>query len=536
MIPENEKYLIIAITLLAAILRLWGYSAVSVEHFDEGVYASNIWFDEEEGYRYPDRHLYAPPLLPTLIEWCHVILGASPMALLLPGLLTGIATIPLLWWFGRQIAGPFAGLAAASLLATNEPHILYSRTALTEPLLCFWMLLCVCLAHQSIIRFLQSEKVDIKAGSLAGFSGLAAGLAWLSKYNGWLALAVIISASLAWGLFSKFTIKKWSRLAAASGLILLVAFLVWLPYLLSLQKYGGYAAVAGNHQQYFVGLAGWTDSLFIQITKQFQLIGLTTACGFCIVGVLAWKWLPGIETRRNTPAWSLNNISLGVWMTASWLIGLSVAIPLYYPYPRLCVPWMIAFCLAVGLITQFLLSGRNKTEQENNKVENNRVEKNESRILLLIILLGGISLIGPLQSAPAWEPRNQFQRIALLCVIDAGKVAKQQGRRAEEVIFYVYGEPALFYHLSAADLLTGPIGHLDFAKPGASRTPYPTFLVVGPHAQRSELFHKQWKELSDHFKLISEYEYAPSLLVQLNKKELGQNNENAWPVKLYQLK
>ena len=42
---------------------------MAVEHFDEGVYASNIWFGPEAGYQYPMRRLYAPPLLPSLIEW-----------------------------------------------------------------------------------------------------------------------------------------------------------------------------------------------------------------------------------------------------------------------------------------------------------------------------------------------------------------------------------------------------------------------------------------------------------------------------------
>ncbi|MBL4885155.1 MAG: glycosyltransferase family 39 protein [Planctomycetaceae bacterium] len=532
MVPTNEKKLILVITLLAAMLRLWGYSAVSIEHFDEGVYASNIWFDQDEGYRYPDRHLYAPPLVPTLIEWGHVILGPTSLATILPGLLAGIATIPLLWWFGRQIAGPFAGLCAASLLATNEAHILYSRTALTEPLLCFWMLLSVYLAHQALTHLLQGEKSDLKTGWLAGFAGLTAGLAWLSKYNGWLALAVIVSASLAWGLFSKFTVKKWSKLAAGSALIVLVAFLVWLPYLSALQKFGGYAAVAGNHQQYFVGLAGWQESLFAQLSKQFQLLGITSACGFGIVGVLVWKRSMWITPQKTPHSFSLAQISLGSWMTASWLIGLSVAIPLYYPYPRLCAPWMIAFCLATGLIVSKLCQGGNVNRTQ----EQNPSKKHELQTLLSVILLAGVSLIGPLRLAPAWEPRNEYRRIATKCVMDAGEIAKQQGHAAEEVVFYVYGEPAMFYHLSAADRLTGPIGHLDFAKPGASRVPFPTFLVVGPHALRSDLFHEQWKELGDHFQLIAEYQYHPSLLVQLNKKDGDQEKETSLPVKLYQLK
>ena len=42
-------------------------SRSAVEHFDEGVYASNIYFAAPE-YAYPLQRFYAPPLLPALIE------------------------------------------------------------------------------------------------------------------------------------------------------------------------------------------------------------------------------------------------------------------------------------------------------------------------------------------------------------------------------------------------------------------------------------------------------------------------------------
>ncbi len=537
MISKDEKKFLVVIFILTVILRLWGYAASRVEHFDEGVYASNIWFNEDEGYRYPDRHLYAPPLLPTFIEWSHVVLGPTALAPLLPGLLAGIATVPLLWWFGRQLAGPLAGLSAAALLATNEAHILYSRTALTEPLLCFWMLLAVYLAHQSFLHFYRSDHLSKQSCLFAALAGLTAGLAWLTKYNGWLALAIIISASVAWGLFSRFSFRKWKLLAIHSAIIFLMALLIWLPYLSSLQKFGGYAAVAGNHQQYFVGLTGWADSLFAQISKQLQLIGLTTASGLCIVAVLIWRGpftydLPqnnSVGQTEKEPSAFLFRLfgksKLGGWMTASWLIGLSVAIPLYYPYPRLCVPWMIAFCMVFGLVAVVV---QNKFHVKS--------EMKNSIPLALTVILAAFSLIGPAFAAPAWESREGLFHIASQSVLDAGKVARSQGHQSDQVVFYVYGEPALFYHLSAADRLTGPIGHLDFAKPGVSRMPYPTFLVIGPHAQGSELFHQQWEENGDHFELIAEYEYSPSLLIKLNKKEAHADDNSNWQVRLYLLK
>ena len=76
-ISRRELLFVVLISLLGLALRFWDLSAIAVEHFDEGVYASNLWFTAEEGYRYPDRHLYAPPLLPSLIEWSLLIFGTA---------------------------------------------------------------------------------------------------------------------------------------------------------------------------------------------------------------------------------------------------------------------------------------------------------------------------------------------------------------------------------------------------------------------------------------------------------------------------
>ena len=72
--PARAELLCLAgAILLGAILRLAYPGRMAIEHFDEGVYASNFWFGAEEGYEYPARHLYAPPLLPAAIEWTMIL-------------------------------------------------------------------------------------------------------------------------------------------------------------------------------------------------------------------------------------------------------------------------------------------------------------------------------------------------------------------------------------------------------------------------------------------------------------------------------
>ncbi len=529
-ISRAEILFVIGISLLAAALRCWDLSAIAVEHFDEGVYASNLWFTADEGYRYPDRHLYAPPLLPSLIEWSLLIFGQASWVPALPSLVAGICTIPLIWWMGRKLGGPLCGLSAAILLATNDVHILYSRTALTEAVLCFFMLLSVSLAHCTCLEQNAEAQFSKRSIMRALLSGMMAGLAWLTKYNGWLSLAVIISGSAGWALFSRMLFRQWKWLILHWLIIVAVALTVWLPYMLSLNQYGGYSAVAANHRQYFGGLNVWLPTLQRQVFNQWALSSWTTMCGLLYVGCLAVfrssfaKWIPNITSKMISPS--------GCWLLASWCIGLTVAIPLYHPYPRLVVPWWIGICLLGGLIATKLPVGRasSLSHQQTDK----QTGFQSALPVIGLIILSLLTFIGPIMQAPAWENRTELRTIAVNDVQQAGELAEQAGFRENKVIFYVYGEPAIFYHISAQNRLVGPIGHLDFALPQARNSNVPIFLITGPHAEQSKLFHEQWQKLGNEFELIKTDEALPSRLVQLNNENSLQQSEPD-SYRLYQL-
>ena len=118
-VTRFEMTVALALTLVGAAVRFAFPSAMAIEHFDEGVYASNLLFPDQD-YRYPDRHLYAPSLVPALIEWSIILFGDKGIAPMLPSLLFGTLTIPLIWWVGRQWFGPIPGLAAATLSALAQ--------------------------------------------------------------------------------------------------------------------------------------------------------------------------------------------------------------------------------------------------------------------------------------------------------------------------------------------------------------------------------------------------------------------------------
>src|SRR6478609_8227318 len=138
----RELGLLAAVLLIGVVLRLFAFSHSAVEHFDEGVYASNIYFGPPD-YAYPQQRFFGPPLLPALIE-AGMIAGLPPnFAALLPSFIAGSVTLVALWWFGRSWFGPEVGLAAAALLALSNFHIAFTTTALTDVLLGLWLVLAI---------------------------------------------------------------------------------------------------------------------------------------------------------------------------------------------------------------------------------------------------------------------------------------------------------------------------------------------------------------------------------------------------------
>ncbi|MCA8988052.1 MAG: glycosyltransferase family 39 protein, partial [Planctomycetaceae bacterium] len=445
-IRRPEMLTIVLITFLAAAIRIFSISGIAVEHFDEGVYASNLWFSEAEGYQYPNRYLYAPPLLPALIEWSLVIFGSSETWIpAIPSLLASIFTIPLMWWIGRRTSGPVAGLAAAMILAANNVHILYARTALTESLLCFFMLLSVSLANCMCRELTISPRYRFYPFMLAVLSGLMAGLGWWTKYSGWLSLAVIVSGTAGWGLW-RYRMREWIWLAIHLGVIVVVAVLVWLPFYFSLNQYGGYSAVAENHRQYFVGWSGWLTSLQYQLSSQWQMSGLLTLLGVVGAALITRQAADEPDLSASPVAQQPLLQASGVWLGASWFLGLSLAIPLYTPYPRLVVPWWIIVCFLLGIVIS-RLGTRLKS------VLKKPVSHRALAMSLLILLYGGTLLDKNFLGVMTWQPRLFIRDIATQVLERTQQTATQEGKSADQVICYVYGEPALFYHLSALNVL-----------------------------------------------------------------------------------
>lgn len=583
-ISRYELWVVVAITLLGAAVRFAFPSAMAIEHFDEGVYASNLLF-YDQGNEYPDRHLYAPSLVPALIEWSVILFGDKGIAPMLPSLLFGTLTIPLIWWVGRQWFGPLSGIAAATLLSLSDFHIAFSRSALTDVPLCFWLLLAVYLFERSFRDLSWPTAIA---------AGITTGLAWWTKYNGWLSMAISLSGLIAWSLFAQRDERHFLRRLSLWAIAAATAIAVWSPYLLTLPH--GYAEVARNHGQYVGGFDGWWVRAFRQLQSLAFWNGPTAwlSLGLMILSLVGLKFLPPHnQTRRGITlsdffalfviaaslsafaavkssnelvaaqaafavvagavttclarfgrelpppedagafSWMDFRFERQHWLMAAWFIGLSLSTPMYRAYPRLALPWLVVTCLS----SASLLATPSQTNHPQSQLD----WRKRATILggIVCVLIWGICWHLPADSLRqrGWSSRTAFASMATDIRGDALSAVAPANLGGTHAVIYVYAEPGLFFHLPADGLAVQPAGNLSFVNIEATRK-LPTFLVTGPHAHRSQAFADEFARRADQFELIASYPYDASDFVRLDDVSATQLRAHREPleVRLYRVR
>ena len=617
-VSRTELLLILLITVLGAALRFVRLDDLAVEHFDEGVYASNLLFTAEEGYEYPQRFLYAPPLLPSLVEWSQIFTGGASWAPFLPALLLGSLTVPLVWLFVRRCFSPAGGLAAASLVALSDFHVSLSRSVLTDVPLGFFLVLAVWFT----VEALASGRVRWAVGA-----GIATGLAWSTKYNGWLPLAILSSGGAAAVIVAQWLTRSsrsaangdgtrksksskkrdaapdeadtglpgWSGFAKTLLVVGVVAVAVWSPVWFDLQDVGGYSVIAENHRQYVTGFSGWWDAVVRHGEVQKHGAGLLTFLSgwlavlsiallnvfdrstwnelWCdqtksrstgnesgadqpverstwnarmpwqaslIVGTIAGSIIlsplamlvflasfgfgrglmrlgrhDGPDTLAEpTPLW--RTLWSSHWLGLAWLCGLLLATPLYWPYPRLLIPLMSVCWVGAGVALARVASVYRRMYADSAPPvwsKARRAGQIPRAVLLLAVACLSLSFAAR-RTGSAWQVRDGFVSVADRCVEEASEHCRGESSSAAGVdfIIYVYGEPALIYHLSRDRVLARPVAKLDVAHDGI-----PTFVATGPHAERSPQFAEQLEQAGSSLTKIAQIAYSLSDFVLLDE-------------------
>lgn len=520
-IPRREFAWLVAACLLGAVLRLGFPGRMAIDHFDEGVYASNFWFGAEQGYSYPARHLYAPPLLPTAIEWTMIfasLCGFRPTGFvpMIPSLIAGLVTIPSVWWVGRRWFGQTAGLVAAWLVATSDFHASYSRAALTDVPVGLFILWGI---------YFLKQAMESGAWRDTLLASLFTGLAWWTKYNGWLPLAVGLSGGLAWQIFLPTAERKLGTVLKRWSIVAGLSLLFWSPVLIGLQKHGGYQTVAANHRQYVNGLDKWWSNAIHQ--------GLNVGVYDNVIGLPVEIWADSVQQRMNREPWSgfilapftvveaarfdrpyfsitpleervmspwvvrslllgtpalllatvLYGLAIGifsgrfirqtasVWYMAAWVGGLCVATPFYSPYPRLILPLLLVLWLGAGFTVQNIIDGHALRSGSGwtRFVASLRLE-----FCLPLMMICMIAIRCQLGSFHAWQDRSQFQTEIQELIGKIKKRTAASGDVRDEAIVFVAGHPPTFFALKGEGLsLVAPIQR----KILAERQNRPTFVA-----------------------------------------------------------
>ena len=164
---------LVAITLLAAALRL---ATLDLQSF---------WYDEA----FTPVHVLHPSLFSTLRSVSHTentpplwyvlawadsrVLGTGEIALRLPSALAGIATVPVAWAIGRELADCRAAIVCAALVAVNPLFVWYSQEARAYGLF-------VLMAALAMLCFVRAEHEPTR-GRMGAFA-LSGVLALLTHY------------------------------------------------------------------------------------------------------------------------------------------------------------------------------------------------------------------------------------------------------------------------------------------------------------------------------------------------------------------
>ena len=375
----------------------------------------------------------------------------------------GVATVALVYATIAPRLGRTTAAASAVFLALSDFHVVYSRMGLTDIAFVFFFLLAIWLFAQS------EEKQSLPYAVMAG---LATGLAWNTKYHGWLAAVVAglaIAPLIVAGRFGR-GLKSIGRLVVAG----FVAGLMYVPWFLYVQSQeGGYYRLAANHASYLNPGAAFAHTVR-QVGNQLFLDGwmgrLVPAVALAVVVILSAD-MSGRQRRMvlalGLPVMLLSGIALGLTGTAVVLgvVGLitlaksraphhlmllamfalfTLLTPLYTAYARLLMPWLCAVYVLAGIGVNSLVRAGSKAIPERRERNYMTVlAAGASTVFALAILLNGVR-----------EPARTF--IETLGFRDAAVGVSQMVSKGPPVL--VIGEPAVVFYLSE---LGYPARHID---------------------------------------------------------------------------
>ena len=272
-------------------------------------------------------------------------------------------------------------------------------------------------------------------------------------------------------------------------------------------------------------------TIYIGSSALLLVLGLAGIIGFLIWPVSGHKPRETLGSRVTAGS---DYSTPYCWVLLAWLVSLSLVTPLYYPYPRITTPWVVAACLCAGVgiawwsralrnvIFNSLTSGKSSSLD--------RVKTSHAGVVTtaLVLFFAVIYFLWHVKrdfennriarSIPAWQSRPRLENIAKLIVKNVvPHWHKNAGGSGDgEVFAMVYGEPSLLFHLNANGVPAVPIASLGSVMALPAKTRSEVILIAGPHAADSDEFEKEWAAVGRQFKLVANYDFRPADFVLLN--------------------
>lgn len=264
----------------------------------------------------PAPHLLLLPFVQSLWLW------KTGTAAAILGTICLVATCSAVYRIAARLGARRTGRLVAVAMILANPSLLYLfTTALTEPVLIASIFACIA----GLAGWVTSKR-NLSGGELAVFAGIPAGIAVLTRYEGWALLAsgtiFVILATYGRDRDLRYSI----RMAASFAAVPAIAIAWWLAYNYTIYQNplefmnGEYSAAA--HQDTFIreGLLTTKGNLGLSFWVFNWSVLDTAGVVVVVLGLAGLAWL--------TWRWGVSTPAMLVWLTAASPVFLIVLLAL----------------------------------------------------------------------------------------------------------------------------------------------------------------------------------------------------------------
>jgi len=309
--------------------------------------------------------VYKPPLLPYTTAGSLALLGRSELAVRLPGLMAGLATVGLtdrLAW--RLYRDRLTGLVAMATVALSPFTVLFSATGFTDPLMVAWGLAaCV-----------------VAAEGQTGWAGLLAGLAFATKQTGIAWLPLVGWLLLVQTARHRLAVRELAY--SAAGFLAVIGLVVlWDQgriaqgatgfWTAGVTGYGGLRLIWPAEEA--LRVRAWTDWLHHILGSRLLEVGLLAGAVALVVRGVRWQDWPAL----------VDLVLIGfclAYLMVHWLWAFPV-------WDRYLLPLVPLVGILLGRVTS-LLGHTGRKERE----EHRRTRRNFALFATLAVFIGALGL------------------------------------------------------------------------------------------------------------------------------------------------